>query len=461
MSINRRYSPNHKFWDEWGRIAPVVDYAEGMMPPLGEVPVAAWLPVQRLEREINAYFTLSVGKVVAKDLQGNCVPAGLRKAWNVAGGANVLTYTATDVAELVTDLTTGVAVTAAVTYDRDAVTAALQERGLIAAGEQAMDFITKPIGIASYNFYKNSGDSTTNPAGLLQHNFRPQALVQVTADRCATYPLVPAVETTEIMNGAFADLANSIDWSATRTGGWFGSTAINGLVKYAGSVAAGADVVCYVFEKYPVAKVTVDTPITASVAGLTHEVSTVGAIAAAGDYFFDYNLGLLFLYEAGGDAIPAPWGLAATITYYQYEDVVEANRVSTFACATGPIKQGDFLTYDANSNLIKAVLDVENAEGYDGSGDPFAADPDYGAGTDANISDQLEQAISNWLEGIVGQVTGTEKYPKDLLDYTRTAYAGQTAANMRTPGTATEGRTDQLTYTNASDTMLIVNLILR
>lgn len=461
MSINRRYSPNHKFWDEWGRITPVVEYAEGIRPPLGEVPVAAWLPVQRLEREINAYFTLSSGKVVAKDMQGNCVPAGLRKAWNVAGATDILVYTATDVAENVIDLTTGAALTAAVTYDCDAVTAALQERGLIEAGQQAMDFISKPIGIASYNFYKASGPDTVNPSSLFQHNFRPQALVQVTSDYCCTYPLVPAVETTEIMNGAFADLAGSIDWSATRTGGWFGSTAIHGLVKYASSVAAGADVVCYVFENYPVAKVTVDTPITASVAGLTHEVSSVGSIAAAGDYFFDYDLGMLFLYEAGGDAIPAPWGLAATITYYHYTAVVEAGRVSTYACATGPIKQGDFLTYDANSNLIKAVLDIANAEGYDGSGDPFDTDPDYDTAADANISDQIEQAVSNHLFGIVGQVTGVEKYPKDYLDYTRTAYAGQTAANMRTPGTATEGRTDQLTYANASDTMLIVNLILR
>jgi hypothetical protein len=462
MSINRQYSPNHKYRDDWGRIAPNVEYAEGIRPPLGEAIAAPWLPVSRLENEIEAYFVISVGKVVALDRQGNCVPAGLRKAWNVAGGTTVLTYTATDVLEGVIDLTTGATVAAATSYTRTQLDAALKERGLIEATEQAMDFVSKPIGVASYNFYKAAGTDHYNPATLIQHNFRPQALVQVTADYACTYPLVPAVETTETMDGALANLAGSIDWSTTRTGGWFGSTALNGLVKYSSVISAGDDVVGYVFEKWPVAKITNETPITASVAGLTKEVSSVGAVSAAGDYFIDTDLGILFLYEAGGDGIPSPWTVASTITYYQYEDVVEAARVSTYACATGNIRRGDFLTYDANSNLVKAELDIANAEGYTAAGALYTTDPEYDTNADnAAVSLQLEQAISNWLEGIVGQVTGFEKYPKDYLDYTRTAYAGHSDATYRTPGTATEGRSDQLTYTNASDTMLIVNLIMR
>jgi len=47
------------------------------------------------------------------------------------------------------------------------------------------------------------------------------------------------------------------------------------------------------------------------------------------------------------------------------------------------------------------------------------------------------------------------------LDRVASSYMGQTAANMQTPGSATGGRTDQLTYANAAERMIIVNLILR
>lgn len=462
MTINRRVTPSYRWWDEWGRIAPNVEKAEGIRPPLGEAIVAQWLPVQRLENESQAYFVISVGKVVALDRQGNCVPAGLRKAWNVAAGTNALAYTATDVTEGVIDLTTGVAVTAAVTYTRAQLDAALKERGLIEPDEQAMDFISKPIGVASYNYFKATGSDPANPTTHTNTNWNLQDRVAVTSDYCCTYPLVPAVETTETMNGALANAAGSIDWTTTRTGGWFGSTALHGLVKYANTIAAGDDVVGYVFEKWPVAKISTETPITPSVNGFSRLVSSVDAIAQAGDYFIDYDLGILFLYEAGGDAIPTPWSVAATITYYEYEDAVEAGRVSTYACATGNIRRGDFLTYDQYSNLIVAVLDISAAEGYDAAGAPFAADPEYDTEADnAVISTQLEQAISNWMEGIVGQVTGFTKYPRSHSNYVRTAFAGETAATRRTPGTATGGRTDALVYANGSDTMVVVNLILR
>ena len=71
--------------------------------------------------------------------------------------------------------------------------------------------------------------------------------------------------------------------------------------------------------------------------------------------------------------------------------------------------------------------------------------------------------------GIVGQVIGEEIYPKDYLERVRTAFEGatpKTAApylqgNLQTPGSATGGRTDQLTYAGAAEKMLIVNLIFR
>jgi hypothetical protein len=74
---------------------------------------------------------------------------------------------------------------------------------------------------------------------------------------------------------------------------------------------------------------------------------------------------------------------------------------------------------------------------------------------------QLEQAVSNYTTGIVGQIIGTVDFPKDYLDRVATAYKGQSAAINQAPGSATGGRTDQLTYTNSAEKMIIVNLIMR
>lgn len=473
MTIPRGYVADHKYWDRMGRITPNVEWSESHRPHFESMP-APWLPVQRKEEEFEYYIVVSSGKVVAESREGHVVPAGLRKAFNVAAGTTVLTYTATDVTEGVIDLTTGEAVAAATSYTQTQVTTALRQRGLIRHGEYAMDFISKPIGFASYNYYKAAGSDYYNPANLYKHNFRPQGIVAVTCDYVSTFPVLPALATTETMandntGGADAAMENFFNGTTTpRVAGWFNSTQIHEVDRYASDVAAGDDVVAYMFVNYPVAHDTAESTIAASVAGLTREVGSIGLISAAGDYFFDYEVGVLFLYEADGDAIPSPWTTAATITYYHYATTGTAtNTVSTYACATGNLEYGDFLTYDSNSNLVKAALDISAAEGYNASGVIFSADPEYDTQTDNSIiSTQLEQAIDNHLFGIVGQIIGTTtfgvgRHSKDYLDRVHTAYMGQTAANMRTPGSATGGRTDQLTYANAAEKMIIVNLIFR
>jgi hypothetical protein len=460
MSIPRGYVPNHKIWDRMGRVTPLVEYSPGERPHFESFP-APWLPVQRFEKEIEYYIVVSSGKVVAEDREGRLVPAGLRKAFNKATSATVLSYSATDAEESVVDLTTGELVAGVASYTEAQVTAALIERGLLRPGERAMDFISKPIGIASYNYYKAAGSDYWNPKNLYNHGFRPQALTAVTADYVIAVPVVPAVASTETMDGALANSAGSIDWSSARTGGWFGSTALNGLTALANVVAAGDDVVGYVFTKFPVAHITQDSPITHSNSQLLNKVAGISSIGAAGDYFVDYDLGILFLYEAGGNAIPTGWTATDTITYYHYEDAAGSGQITTYMSATGNLEYGDLLTYDENSNLIKATLDIANAEGYDASDAPFSADPDYAAGDDDDISSQLEQAINNHVFGVVGQVLGTNVYPRGSLDKVKTAYSGYSAANMRAPGSATGGRTSQLTYANAAEKMAIVNLILR
>ena len=186
------------------------------------------------------------------------------------------------------------------------------------------------------------------------------------------------------MAGAAGLLEDYVDGTQTRAVGWFSSTQIAELTKYSGVVAAGDDVVCYMFLNYPLAHDTTDTPLSASVAGLVAKKTSVTAISAAGDYFIDHDLGLLFVYEAGGNAIPSPWTTSATITYYHYLSEV-AGAGNGYMCATGDLNYGDLLTYDEDSNLIKASLDIAAAEGFDGSGNVYSADPDYSAAADADI----------------------------------------------------------------------------
>jgi hypothetical protein len=463
MSIPRGYVPNHKFWDRMGRVTPNVEKSESVRPFFESMP-AVWLPVGRYEKELETYFVVSSGKVVAEDRQGFMVPAGLRKAWNIAAGNAALSYVAADVTEGVIDLTTGVAVTAAVSYTEAQLTAALRLRGLIDPAERATDFISKPVGIASYNYYKASGTDWYNPATLFQHDFRPQATVAITCDYVITLPVLPAVTTAEAMandntSGAANLLSEIFAGNSNRTKGWFNATQIHAVTRFASEVATTDSVVAYLTTSAPIAQVTPDSLITASVAGLVNHVASISQLSAAGDFFVDYEAGIVFVFEAGGNAIPSPFATASTLTYSNY--AAAGSNVSTFACATGNLEFGDFLTYDANSNLIKATLDIGTAEGYDAGGNLFAADPDYSNASDASISLQIEKAVLNFVEGIVGQVIGTEIFPRDLLDRVATAYAGQSAANMRTPGSATGGRTDQLTYANAAEKMVLVNLILR
>ena len=464
MTINRGYTATHKVWDRIGRITPNTEYSKSERPHFESTP-ASWLPVQRFDKAFEYYIVVSAGKVVAEDREGNLVPAGLRKLFNVANSSAALVYSTTDAAEGVIDLTTGVALAGAATYTEDQLTAALKGRGFILSTERAMDFISKPVGVASYNYYKAFGSDWTNPANLNQHNFRLQAITAITCDYVITLPVLPAEQATETMANAMADGAPTLG-----TAGWFSATAIATLIDYP-DAAIGDDVVAYTFGNLPIAADTADSTIEASVAGLTNNVGSITAISAAGDYFIDTKLGILFLYEADGDAIPSPWSTAATITYYHYGSAVGASdsRTLSYALATGDLHYGDFLTYDAASNLIKATLDIGTGAGYDGSDDPFAADPDYDSADDGAISSQIEQTVDNHVGGIVGQVIGTTVFPRTALERVRTAYEGLTPKTaspylqgpLVTPGSATGGRSDQLTYAGAAEKMVIVNLILR
>lgn len=476
MAIDRGYTANHKFYDEMGRITPNWEWSESHRPHF-EGQVARWLPVTRYERELNSWFVVSAGKATAYDRNGDLVLAGYRKAF-APGASNVLTYTSDDYNAGTIDLTTGEAYSTngTTSYDTSDITKALRNRGLIRQSEYAMDFISQPIGFASYNYYQAAGEDVRNPTTYTYHNFKPQELLAVTCDYVGIVPLLPAKETSETMNPDNTDGADGdMETNGFGTGGWYNSNQIHAVDRYANDVAAGDDIVCYVMEYYPIAHSTDETPISVTTAGsgaLTSEKDSISDVTAAGDYYIDHDVGVLFLYESGGDDVPTGWATADTITYYHYESGVSAgaSRVSSYFCATGDLKEGDFVTFNADSNLVPAELDIANADGYDAGGSAYSSDPAYDSGSDAVISRQLEQAIMNYQNGIVGQVIGEMAYPRDALERVRTAYesgtspniyTGMTNAIMKTSGSATGGRSSQLTYSNSGEKLLIVNLIHR
>lgn len=450
MAVNR-YIGNHKTWDHVGNLTPVTEYSESMRPH-GEFIPADWLPVSRFEKHFEVYFTISSGKVVALDRQGHVVPAGLKKAWNIATGGTALVYTATDVEEGVVDLLTGSALTTTHTYTVDQVTDALRLRGLIGAAEFAKDFISAPVGICFYNMFQWAGGDGFNPAQFRQHNHILQHRVAFNTDYVFEFPLVPAVVTTETTDGSISDSAITFG-----TGGWFSATGLNATTRYADLVAVGDDRVAYVFEKLPVAKNTTLTPITSSLGGLTTEVSSIAEVSSAGKYFIDYDVGVLVVFESGGNAIPSPFTVAGTITYYSYEDAPAS--VSTYASAVGDLKPGDFVTYDTNSNIVKATLDIGTASNRAALG-PYTADPDYSAASDASISAQVEDAVRDFDTQVIGQVLEIKQYPKDMLEKVRTQWPTLGTVDQM-PGSASAGLPDKITYAGASNRTVTINLIRR
>jgi hypothetical protein len=100
-------------------------------------------------------------------------------------------------------------------------------------------------------------------------------------------------------------------------------------------------------------------------------------------------------------------------------------------------------------------------------------------GTESNWV-RADPATDNFAD-IMGQVLGFETYPKDYLEYVRTAYdpairtdasggmanAALTGASTgagqldQMPGSATGGMSDLVTYAGAANLVAIVNLISR
>ncbi len=165
----------------------------------------------------------------------------------------------------------------------------------------------------------------------------------------------------------------------------------------------------------------------------------------------------MFLYEAGGNAVPASFtDGVSTITYYNYEDAAAGS--GNLVMALGDLRPGDMVTYDSNGNYIRAHIDIGTAPG--SSDGHYSADPDYDTASDAAISAQLEATIEEAVFRTVGQVLCINDHPKSSLDRVKTQHTALTAVE-RMPGSATQGMPYALNLAGGANKMVVINFLAR
>jgi len=419
-----RYTPGHKSWDHVGNMIPVVEHSEGVRPH-GEFKPAAWLPVQFFDKYYEEHFVVLPGKVLAFDNDGRVVPAG------VASGTNIV-YTALDVTAGVIDVTTGVAVTAAVTHavaDIDGST-----KHFLGRSGTALT-VSKPVGVAPYAMWQWAGDGSSlddgsNPAAYRNHNHNLQHQVAILCDYVLELPLVPANATAEsAVFGSYTAGTDLLVLAALSNAGSLAADTQRTRVTFAGAVAATG-------------------------ALFVTRVDTLAEADSEGKWHLDQTTGVITLFTATTVAAGDVNGGDLTVSYYHYASA--AASVGAFACATGNLKAGDFVKCDANSNFVLA-----NPE------------PSVAADVDGANTVLLRTNIGDTFADIVGQVIEVESAAKDALDKVRTAYnpalgtdssgslPGYAGQMDQMPGSATGGVSDKVHYAGAADLVVRINLVSR
>jgi len=439
-----QYSGNHKPWDHVGNAIPDIEHCEGERPSF-EFQPAKWLPVQFWDKHFENWIVVMPGKIVALDQDGFVMPG--QYADGVAASTTVA-YTANDVAAGTIDITTGEAVTTAVTRTLSGIDgSSLHFMGRQGIAWEPADYA---IGVAPFAYLQHPGGDGHNPADFTFHNYNMQHQVTVLCDYVLKLPLVPGQSATEALGLTWAASAITLGTDD----GWRTRTYIQATARYDKSTGFlpcldTYPVAANPLEYFPVATNTGRTTfVCSSTTLLITEKSTMGGIQQAGDYFVDYEGGVLFCYSAGGSSLPVSG--ATTLTYYHYAAVPAV--LSKYACVLGNTTElipGDFLVCTTDSNWTRVATPGP-------------------AATTANFAN------------VMGQVLAIYQEPRDFLDRVRTAYSSlntnasgamknATAATSsvglgqldQMPGSATGGVSDLVHYAGAADLVVLVNLINR
>lgn len=473
-----RYSPN---WrgprTPYGNLVPNVTHSSSERPH-SDVAAAAWLPINdsatnqgmgffvRREEPTGDYLVMTPGKLVAVTREnlgleydegplGRLVPAGVRINWAAAAsGTNIIEYTALDVAEFIEDVTTGEPVAAAVSYTKNQVTVALRARGLLRSTESAEEFISKPVGVAPQSVYAWCGGDGLQPAGYRQHNYKRQHKSQLLCDWALRLPFVPPaalVQTTTVAvtgNEAtgIADLEAGVNTWVTGGGG--GLAALGLTARY--GTPAHSDYVGFVVGAHrievaphiPMLITSGGNDITSQVA--VRRMSSINDLSYEGDYYIDTELGIIFFYESGGNALPNGLTVGDIINVSAHGALAPgaAAYVTDLASVGGDVRPGDLLVCDAQSNFR-----------------PFVPRPAETTIVDNQV-EYVDPATYDRPEDVVAQVLTFSRYPDEGMDMVKTFYDNlPTGLADRMPGSATEGYTDNLTYALGGQFEVIVNFL--
>jgi len=464
MSFNamNQYIPGHKTWDHVGNILPDVELCEGERPSV-EFKPAAWLPVQFRDKYYEEWYTIMPGKAVALDPDGKVMPAqyGLT--------SQTVVYTQNDVDAGVIDIATGLPVTVAKTVTLSNLTGVREAgwtaalagvsktsgfMGRMGAPGNFVDGVRKPaIGVAPYGAFQWAGGDGSNPAQLRKHNHMLQHQVAVLCDYVLKLPYVPARAAAEGVDKVVTDSALVIGTANVHTRVRTQENAAGRYNATTGTVPVLSTdkVVAIALDKLPVAKNTPKTTISLASDNtaddlssvLVNERSAVSAVKAAGDFFVDYDAGVIFIYSADGATLPTALSGAGgnvSITYFNYEDA--ASTVSKFASVLGSnLQPGALLVTGANSNLVEwAGTELQDQV----LGQVLAIVDDYNEGL-AKVRTAYNPAIGTDSSGSMANAT-----------------AGSASVNLgqldQMPGSATGGYTDLTHYAGAVK-FVIVNLI--
>jgi hypothetical protein len=478
------YTPNFRQpLVPFGNLIPNVGSSDSVRPWTNSM-VAEWLPLS--DSSVNTtngfivypdptsgdYFVITPGKLVAYTRErisldgldgptGRMVPAGVRIAWaEAADDADVLDYGTVDVTRRTQNLVTGQPVSAPVTYEKQEVVAGLVRRGLLRQGESLDAFISRPVGVVPMAQFEGPGGDSVQPRGLKFHNYRRQTKSQLLCDFVLALPNTPtAVVTTTA--GAFADLIsgtaatalgqlNSAAASSTAAGLWITPArfATMGLAARYGYTPTNADYVGVALRrnKLEVAphltftwKDNAGVDKTATV--LKRKVKHIDELRLAGDYMLDQELGIVWMFESGANALPA--NVAST-------DVISGQYIYGFSDVTSPlahirgiVNPGDLLVCDKWSNFA-----------------PYTPRPAEEAVGDDDAVLYVDPASYDRPEDIVGQALTFSAYPREEMAKVHTWYSNlPTGVLDKMPGSATGGFTDAQTYTGSGQFIILVNLL--
>lgn len=477
-----------KFRDlDYGK--PIIAPTHGdTVAPQNDLAAAAWLPVSATAINSAAgYFTydyqrhvftdkvvIMPGKLVALTTEaltgdnslvslnqgtvGRLVPAGIRLAWKAAGsGDEILEYTAEDVAERIEDLTTGLPVAIAIQYDKAAVTAALKERGLIKNGDSCEALISRPIGVAANVVYAWAGGDGTQPNKLRFMNYRREnkSTFWTGQDHTLRLPVAPATTGAEAIPAISTKISTLAEFEAGTAKWLLGSETVLSTLfttRYAGltntnwvALAVGTRGIEHNIYNLLAVKTSGGTDKTSTV--LKVEKTSPNSVSKAGDYFVDRDLGVVFLYDAGGNGLPANV-IATDVIYFAYSPVPAVDTVAApvkvFASVTGAVKPGDYLAYDKYSNFV-----------------PYIARPDETDDTNGGSVDLVDPTTFHRPEDIVGKCYTLDRSPKADLAAVKTFhdYDGVSLAD-RTPGSANDGHPAEIHQSFGGQFAAIVRVLL-